>query len=95
MATKTIERSYPGKSAAEIYAAVEKVIGRLGDKFGLKCSYDAGTRRITAQGPLGISGECRIQDGKAVLDLSHGLAGGMVVGQVKSTVEKELDRLFA
>jgi hypothetical protein len=95
MATKTIERSYPGRSRAEIYAEVEKVIRRMAARFSLVCSYDPAACRISARGPLGIVGECRVVEGKATLDLTHGLAAIPVVGKVKATIEESLDALFA
>ncbi len=94
MATKTIERSFPGRGADEIYAAVEALVRKMAAKLSLECAYDPAARHITARGPLGISADCRVEDGHARLDLTHGLTGALVAGQARSIIEEKLDGLF-
>jgi putative polyhydroxyalkanoate system protein len=95
MATKTIERTYPGKKADEIYAEVEKVLRRMGEKYGISCQFDPATRRIVVPEKMGVQGLCTIEDGRARIELSHGLMGTAVIGTVKGYIEDKLDKLFA
>ena len=46
MAVKSIERAYPGKSADQLYGEAEKILRRLGEKYGIACQYDAAKRTI-------------------------------------------------
>ena len=41
---------------------------------------------------MGVKGLCTIKDGLVRVELSHGLLGGAVVGQVKSYIEEKLDQ---
>ncbi len=95
MATKTIERAFPGKSADQIYGEVEKVLRRMGEKYGIACEFDAGKRQIVVPEKMGVKGLCTIADGHAKVELHHGLMGGAVVGTVKSYIEQKLDGLFS
>jgi hypothetical protein len=95
MATKTIERAFPGKKADEIYREVEKVLRRMGEKYGISCEYDAKKRQIVVPEKLGVKGLCTIADGHAKIELHHGLVGGAVVGTVKSYIEQKLNGLFS
>lgn len=95
MATKSIERAYPGKSADALYVEAEKILRRLGEKYGIACQFDAAARTIVVPEKMGVKGLCTIRDGVVRVELSHGLLGGAVVGQVKSYIEGKLDGLFA
>ena len=95
MATKTIERAYPGKNAGELYAEAEKILRRLGEKYGITCQFDPAARSIVVPEKMGVKGLCTIKDGLVRVELSHGLLGGAVVGQVKSYIEEKLDHIFA
>jgi hypothetical protein len=95
MATKTIERKYPGKSADEIYAAVEQVLRRMGEKYGIECQFHAARYTIEVPEKLGVKGHCVVKDGHAKIELHHGLMGGAIVGKVRGYVEEKLDKLFA
>ena len=95
MAVKTIERAYPGKSAGELYGEAEKILGRLGDKYGIACQFDPAARTIVVPEKMGLKGLCTISDGLVRIELTHGLLGGAVVGKVKSYIEEKLDGIFA
>jgi putative polyhydroxyalkanoate system protein len=95
MAMKTIERSFPGRSAEELYAEVEKVLRRMGEKYGIACQFDSAARQVVVPEKMGVKGLCTVSDGKVAVALEHGLLGGAVVGTVKSYIEEKLDRLFA
>jgi hypothetical protein len=94
MAKKTIERTYPGKSAQVLYVEVEKVIQAMGAKYGLKCQYDATAMRIVVPETMGVKGLCVVRDGHVQVDLEHGLLGTAVAGPVKTYIEAKLERLF-
>lgn len=94
MATKVIEKSFPGKKADELYVAVEGVIRRLGQKFEIQCQYDAQKRCIVVPEKMGVKGLCTVEDGRVKVALEHGLMGGAVVGTVKSYIEEKLEKLF-
>jgi len=95
MATKVIERAYPGKSASELYGEAEKILRRLGEKHGIACQFDPARQVIVVPEKLGVKGLCTVGDGQVRLELSYGLLGGAVVGPLKSYIEEKLDGLFA
>jgi putative polyhydroxyalkanoate system protein len=94
MAVKVVERSFPGKGAAELYGEAEKILRKLGEKYGIACQFDPAARTIVVPEKMGVKGLCTITDGLVRIDLSHGLLGGAVVGQVKSYIEEKLDHIF-
>jgi hypothetical protein len=94
MAKKTIERTYPGKSADAIYLEVEKVIQAVGQKYGIKCHCDAATRRIVVPETMGMKGLCVVAEGRVQVDIEHGLLGTAVAGPVRSYIEEKLGKLF-
>ncbi len=93
MATKVIEKSFPGKKADELYVALEIAIRKLGKKFDIQCQYDAARRRIVVPEKLGVKGLCTVEDGRVKVALEHGLMGIAVVGTVKSYIEEKLEKL--
>jgi len=95
MATKTIERAFPGKKADEIYGRVEKVLRHMGEKYGIACEFDPGRKQIVVPEKMGVKGLCTIADGHARIELHHGMMGTAVVGTVKSYIEQKLDGLFS
>jgi putative polyhydroxyalkanoate system protein len=95
MATKTIERSFPGKSADELYQAAEVILRRMGEKYGIACQFDPAGRTITVPEKMGVKGLCSVVDGRVTVELTHGLLGGAVVGTVKDYIEQKLDRMFS
>jgi hypothetical protein len=92
--TKTIEHEYPGKSAAQVYAELEKVIGSLSERFGLTCGYDPASRTITVPEKMGVSGSCQAADGRAKVVLTYGLLGSAVAGKVQAYIESKMVKLF-
>ena len=95
MAMKTIERTYPGKNASELYGEAEKILRRLGEKYGIACQFDAAGQTIVVPEKMGVKGLCTISDGLVRVELTHGLLGAAVVGQIKSYIEEKLDGIFA
>jgi putative polyhydroxyalkanoate system protein len=94
MAVKTIERSFPGKTADQLYVEVEKVLRGLGQKHGIACQFHPEQRRVVVPETMGVKGLCTVADGKVKVDLEHGLLGTAVVGTVKSYIEQKLEKLF-
>jgi hypothetical protein len=92
--SRTIEREFPGKSAAQIYAELEKVIRGLSAKFGLSCDYDPARQVITVPEKLGVSGTCRATDGRASVTLSHGFLGGAIASKAEAYIDREMQKLF-
>ncbi len=95
MPTRIIEKAFPGKKAEELYVAVEGVLRKLGQEFGIQCQYDPARRSIVVPEKMGVKGLCTVEDGRVKVALEHGLLGAAVVGTVKSHIEEKLDRLFA
>ena len=94
MAVKTIERTFPGKSADQLYAEAEKMLRRLGEKYGITCQFDAAGKRIVVPEKMGLKGLCTVGDGLIRVELTHGLLGGALVGTVQEYVEQKLETLF-
>jgi len=94
MAVKTIERAYPGRSAAELYVEAEKILRRLGEKHGLACTFDPAARRIVVPERMGLKGLCSVSDGLIRVELTHGLLGAALVGTVRGYIDDKLDKLF-
>jgi hypothetical protein len=94
MAVKIIERAFPGKSATELYAEAEKILRRLGEKYGVACQFDPAARRIVVPEKMGLQGLCSVSDGLIRVELTHGLMGAALVGTVKGYVEEKLGSLF-
>jgi len=95
MAVKTIERAFPGKSAVELYGEAEKILQKLGEKYGIACQFDPAGRRIVVPEMMGLKGLCTVSEGLIRVELTHGLMGGALVGTVKSYVEEKLGKIFA
>ena len=94
MAVKNIERAYPGKSADQLYGEAEKILRKLGEKYGIACQFDAAKRTIVVPEKLGVKGLCTIRDGLVRVELTHGLLATPVATQVKSFIERKLDGIF-
>jgi hypothetical protein len=90
-----ISRKYPGKSAQEIYEAVDQVMHRLSSKMGLKYDKDPGARKGKVS-KMGISGTYLASDGGVTVDLHFPvLIPGSLKRQVQDDIERRLDGLFA
>lgn len=94
MATRIIEQGYPGKTADQLWVEAEKILRRLGEKYGIACQFDAAGRRVVVPEKMGLKGLCSVSDGKIRIELTHGLLGGALVGTVEDYVEEKLDKLF-
>ncbi len=95
MAVKVIERTYPGKSADQLYGEADKILRRLGEKHGIACQFDPAGRKIVVPEMMGVKGLCTTSDGRIRIELTHGLLGGALVGTVMSAIEEKLEKLFA
>ena len=57
-----IKRTFPGKSAGEIYEKVDEVMGRIARKLSLAYERD-GAARTGKVSKMGISGSYHVRDG--------------------------------
>ena len=90
-----IKKTYPGKSAQEIYDAVDEVMEHLTTKMGLKYDKDPDARAGKVS-KMGISGSYLAKDGEVTVDLSFPmLVPGSMKKQVTDDIERRLDGLFA
>ena len=94
MAKRIIEQAYPGKSADQLYVEAEKILRRLGEKYGIACQFDAAGRRVVVPEKMGLKGLCSVSDGLIRIELTHGLLGSALVGTVEDYVEARLEKLF-
>jgi hypothetical protein len=89
-----IKRSYPGKSAGEIYAKVDEVMQRIAQKLSLDYKKD-GKARTGKVSKLGISGAYLVSDGEVTVDLKFPmLIPGSMRQKVQEDIERKLDGLF-
>jgi hypothetical protein len=95
MAVKVVERSFPGKGAAELYGEAEKILRQLGEKYGIACQFDPAARTIVVPEKMGVKGLCTIGEGTIRIELTHGLMGGAVVGAVQGYIDEKLKTIFA
>jgi hypothetical protein len=89
-----IKRSYPGKSAGEIYAKVDEVMERIAQKLSLHYQKDekARTGKVSK---MGISGNYLVHDGEVTVDLTFPmLVPGSMRQKVQDDIERKLDGLF-
>ena len=90
-----IKKTYPGKSADEIYEKVDEVMQRMTHKMGLKYDKDpdAKTGKVSK---MGVSGSYLARDGEVTVDLHFPmLIPGSMKKQVQEDIERRLDGLFA
>ena len=90
-----ISRSFPGKSAQQIYEKVDQVMERLSAKMGLK--YDKHPEEMAGKvSKLGISGKYLAREGEVTIDLHFPmLTPGSMKKKVQEDIERRLDGLFA
>ncbi|MFL5262896.1 MAG: polyhydroxyalkanoic acid system family protein [Anaeromyxobacteraceae bacterium] len=90
-----IKKTYPGKSADEIYEKVDEVMQRMTHKMGLK--YDKDPDGKTGKvSKMGVSGSYLARDGEVTVDLHFPmLIPGSMKKQVQEDIERRLDGLFA
>jgi len=89
-----IERSYPGKSAGEIYAKVDEVMARIAEKLSLHYHTD-GEARTGKVSKMGVSGSYLVSDGRVSVELKFPmLVPGSMRQKVQDDIERKLDGLF-
>ena len=90
-----IKKSYPGKSAGEIYTKVDEVMQRIAEKLSLDYQKD-GKARTGKVSKLGISGAYLVSDGEVTVDLKFPmLIPGSMRQKVQEDIERKLDGLFS
>ncbi len=90
-----IKRTFPGKSAGEIYEKVDEVMERIARKLSLDYKRD-GAARTGKVSKLGISGSYLVRDGEVTVDLKFPmLVPGSMKERVQGDIERKLDELFS
>ena len=90
-----IKRTFPGKSAGEIYEKVDQVMERIAQKLSLayERNGDAKTGKVSK---LGISGSYLVRDGEVTVELKFPmLVPGSMRQRVQGDIERKLDELFS
>jgi hypothetical protein len=89
-----IKKSYPGKSAGEIYTKVDEVMERIAEKLSLDYQKD-GKARTGKVSKMGISGSYLVADGEVTVDLKFPmLIPGSMRKKVQEDIERKLGGLF-
>ena len=89
-----IKRTYPGKTAGDIYAKVDEVMARIAQKLSLDYHKDekARTGKVSK---MGISGSYLVRDEEVTIDLKFPmLVPGSMRQKVQDDIERKLDGLF-
>jgi hypothetical protein len=89
-----IKKTYPGKSAGEIYSKVDEVMERLAEKLSLDYHRDhaAKTGKVSK---MGISGSYLVRDGEVTVDLKFPvLIPGSMRQKVQDDIVRKLEGLF-
>ncbi len=90
-----IKRTYPGKSADEIYGKVDQVMQRIAEKLSLDYHRD-GHAKTGKVSKMGISGSYLVRGEEVVVDLKFPmLVPGSMRDKVKEDIERKLETLFA
>jgi hypothetical protein len=89
-----IKKTYPGKSAGEIYVKVDEVMERIAEKLSLDYQKDHSTRTGKVS-KMGISGSYLVRDGEVTVDLKFPmLIPGSMRQKVQDDIARKLDGLF-
>ncbi len=89
-----IKRTYPGKSAGEIYSKVDEVMQRIAQKLSLDYQKDAKARTGKVS-KLGVSGSYLVSEEQVTVDLKFPmLIPGSMRQKVQEDIERKLDGLF-
>ncbi len=89
-----IRKTFPGKSAGEIYRKVDAVMERIAQKLSLDYERDGGSRTGKVS-KMGISGSYLVRDGEVTVDLKFPmLVPGSMRQRVQDDVERRLEELF-
>ncbi len=90
-----IKKTYPGKSAGEIYEKVDQVMERIAQKMSLDYHKDH-HKKTGKVSKMGISGTYAVHDGGVTVDLKFPmLIPGSMREKVRADIERKLDGLFA
>lgn len=90
-----IKRTYPGKTAAEIFAKVDEVMERIAAKLSLDYQRD-GAARTGKVSKMGISGSYAVREGEVTIDLKFPmLVPGSMREKVQDDISRKLDGLFS
>jgi hypothetical protein len=90
-----IKKSYPGKSAGDIYAKVDEVMERIAQKLSLHYQKDSAARTGKVS-KMGISGSYLVREGEVTVDLKFPmLVPGSMRQKVQDDIERKLDGLFS
>jgi hypothetical protein len=90
-----IKRSYPGKSADEIYGKVDSVMERIAQKLSLDYHRD-GSSKSGKVSKMGVTGTYLVRGEEVVVDLRFPmLVPGSMRKKVEEDIERKLDELFA
>ena len=89
-----IKRSYPGKSADEIYGKVDEVMERIAQKLSLDYHRDQGAKSGKVS-KMGVTGSYAVRGEEVVVDLKFPmLVPGSMRKKVQQDIERKLDTLF-
>jgi hypothetical protein len=89
-----IRRTFPGKSAGEIYEKVDELMERVAQKLSLDYAKDGATKTGKVS-KMGISGSYVVRDGEVTVDLKFPmLVPGSMRQKVQDDIERKLDVLF-
>lgn len=89
-----IRKTFPGKSAGEIYTKVDEAMGRIAQKLSLDYHKD-GSARTGKVSKMGISGSYHVRDGEVTVDLKFPmLVPGSMRQRVQDDIERKLEGLF-
>ena len=90
-----IKKSYPGRSAGEIYTKVDEAMERIAQKLSLDYQKD-GKARTGKVSKMGISGSYLVAEGEVTVELKFPmLIPGSMRQKVQDDIERKLDGLFA
>jgi hypothetical protein len=90
-----IKRTYPGKSAGEIYGRVDAVMERIAQKLSLDYHRDGKTKSGKVS-KMGVTGSYLVRGEEVVVDLKFPmLIPGSMREKVTVDIERKLDELFA
>jgi len=90
-----IKRRYPGRSANDIHARVDRVMEAVSKRYSL--DYEKDGKALTGRvRKMGITGTYAVVEGEVTVDLAFPmLIPGSLRKKVTEDIEQKLDQLFA
>ena len=89
-----IKKTFPGKSAGEVYEKVDREMERLAQKLSLDYHRD-GHAKAGKISKMGISGSYLVRDEEVTVDLKFPmLVPGSMRQKVQEDIERKLEGLF-